>query len=84
MIVRDDEGWLGMTRDDRNWTRDAGTRLGIGSHTPSIWTGETSPHCVGRARTSLGITLRDHDEIRDTMGRVGTQRDELETRAGLD
>ena len=38
-MVRDNEGWLGMMRDDRNWTRDAGTRLGIILHTPSIWTG---------------------------------------------
>ena len=38
-MVRDDEGWLGMTRDDRNWTRDAGTRLWIRSHTLLIWTG---------------------------------------------
>ena len=39
---------------------------------------------MGRTRTSLGITLRDRNEIRDTMRQVGTQRDELETRAGLD
>ena len=38
-MVRDDKGWLGMMRDNRNRTRDAGTRLGIRSHTPSIWTG---------------------------------------------
>ena len=43
-----------------------------------------SPHCMGRARTSLGITLRDRDKIRDTMRRVGMQQDKLETRAGLD
>ena len=38
-MVRDDGGWLGTMRDDRNWTRDAGMRLGIRSHTPLIWTG---------------------------------------------
>ena len=38
-MVGDNEGWLGMTRDGRNWTRDVGMRLGIRLHTLSIWTG---------------------------------------------
>ena len=48
-MVRDDKGWLGMTRDDRNRTRDAGTRLGIRSHTLSIWTGGDVTTLRGKA-----------------------------------
>jgi len=66
-MTGDDKGRVGTMRD---WTRDTGMQLGMRSHTPSIWTGaklgETSPHCVGRARTWLGTTLRDRDEIRET------------------
>ena len=35
-MVRDNEGRVGTTR---GWTRDTGTRLGMRSDTPLIWTG---------------------------------------------